>query len=231
MAIKVVAFDAYGTLFDVYSVGARLESLYPGHGSSIASVWRDKQIEYTRLISLSDPNGHNGSQFYQSFWELTRLALRYALAKHALPLDADIEQSLMAQYGKLDAFAENQGVLKALKDAGLKTAILSNGSPDMLGQAVSHAGLEPWLDEILSVDVLRQYKTLPVTYEMVTRAFDVPAASVLFVSGNGWDIMGAHWFGFQTCWINRQGLPVETFGPTPHFQGNDLRAVQQALGY
>ena len=230
MSISVVAFDAYGTLFDVYSVSARLESLYPGHGSSIAGVWRDKQIEYTRLISLSDPAGHDGSRFYQSFWELTRLALRYALAKHAFLLTADTEQSLMVQYGKLEAFAENQGVLKALKDGGLKTCILSNGSPEMLGQAVAHAGFKPWLDHILSVDRLRQYKTLPVTYEMVTHTFAVPVADVLFVSGNGWDIMGAHWFGFQTCWINRQGLPEETLGPRPHYQGSDLRVVQQVLG-
>lgn len=230
MSIQVVAFDAYGTLFDVYSVSTCLERFYPGQGPSIAGLWRDKQIEYTRLISLSDPVGHKGSRFYQPFWELTRLALRYALAKHGLPLTPEIEQSLMAQYGKLEAFPENQGVLKALKKAGLQAAILSNGSPDMLGQAVSHAGLESWLDEILSVDTIRQYKTLPVTYELVTRTFDVSAAHVLFVSGNGWDVMGAQWFGFQTCWINRQGLPEETLGPPPHYQGSDLTIVQQVLG-
>lgn len=229
MTIKVVAFDAYGTLFDVYSVSTRLEALFPGMGSSVAMVWRDKQIEYTRLISLSDPAGQKGSRFYRSFWELTRLALQYALAKHDLPADPTTEQSLMDQYSKLEAFAENQAVLTAIKAAGLNTAILSNGSPDMLHQAVSHAGLSPWLDKVLSVHELRQYKTLPMTYELVTQAFDVPASDVLFVSGNGWDIMGANWFGFQTCWINRMGLPQETLGPPPKYQGPNLTAVLDAL--
>lgn len=229
MSIQVVAFDAYGTLFDVYSVSARLEALFPAKGSSIATVWRDKQIEYTRLISLSDPSGQQGSRFYESFWELTRLALEYALAKHDLSADSNVMQSLMDQYGELEAFAENQTVLTAIKEAGLSTAILSNGSPEMLHKAVSHAGLAPWLDKVLSVDELRQYKTLPVTYEMVTQAFAVPASEVLFVSGNGWDIMGANWFGFQTCWINRMGLPQETLGPPPKHQGADLTAVLDAL--
>ena len=48
--IKAVVFDAYGTLFDVYSIGALAERLYPGHGTTISTLWRDKQIEYTRLV-------------------------------------------------------------------------------------------------------------------------------------------------------------------------------------
>jgi len=229
MAIRVVAFDAYGTLFDVYSVGALLESHYPGHGATIAAVWRDKQIEYTRLISLSDPDLQTGSRFYRSFWDLTRLALRYALAKQGLATSEATERSLMQAYEQLQAFAENQAVLVEIKERGLSTAILSNGSPEMLNGAVSHAGLAPWIDQVLSVDVLRQYKTMPITYAMVTDAFSVSPSEVLFVSGNGWDIMGANWFGFQTCWINRAGLPLETLGPPPHHQGKDLMAVLQAL--
>lgn len=229
MSIRVVAFDAYGTLFDVYSVGALLERHYPGQGATLASVWRDKQIEYTRLISLSDPDTPMGSRFYRSFWELTQLALRYALAKQGLPNDEAIERELMAAYGQLQAFAENQAVLTRLKDAGFGTAILSNGSPEMLNGAVSHAGLGPWIDRVLSVDTIRQYKTMPITYAMVTEAFSVKASEVLFVSGNGWDIIGANWFGFQTCWVNRAGLPVETLGSPPHHQGADLTAVLQAV--
>lgn len=229
MSIRVVAFDAYGTLFDVYSVGVLLERQYPGQGTVLASVWRDKQIEYTRLISLSDPNNQTGSRFYRSFWDLTRLALRYALAKQGLVADEATERLLMDAYGQLQAFPENQSVLVSLKSLGLRTAILSNGSPEMLHEAVSHAGLGPWVDRVLSVDGLRQYKTLPSTYAMVTEAFSIAPAEVLFVSGNGWDIMGANWFGFETCWVNRAGLPVETLGAPPNHQGTDLTAVLEVL--
>jgi 2-haloacid dehalogenase len=229
MSIRVVAFDAYGTLFDVYSVAALLERHYPGQGATLAAVWLEKQMEYTRLISLSDPFTPSGSRFYQSFWDITQLALRYALAKQGLVNEQATERALMDAYGQLQAFAENKAVLIELKALGLNTAILSNGSPEMLNNAVSHAGLAPWIDRVLSVDGLRQYKTMPVTYAMVTEAFSVEPESVLFVSGNGWDIMGANWFGFETCWVNRGALPVETLGPPPDHEGSDLTAVLKAI--
>lgn len=229
MSIRVVAFDAYGTLFDVYSVAALLERHYPSQGVTLAAVWRDKQMEYTRLISLSDPTTPSGSRFYQSFWEITRLALRYALAKQGLANEDATERALMQAYGQLQAFAENKAVLSELKALGLSTAILSNGSPEMLNSAVSHAGLTPWIDQVLSVDGLRQYKTMPSTYAMVTQAFSVKPQEVLFVSSNGWDVMGANWFGFETCWVNRAGLPVETLGPPPHYQGSDLTSVLESI--
>ena len=229
MSIQVVAFDAYGTLFDVYSVAALLERHHPGQGATLAAVWRDKQMEYTRLISLSDPFTPTGSRFYQSFWEITRLALRYALAKQGLVNEEATERALMDAYGQLQAFAENKAVLSELKALGFKTAILSNGSPEMLNSAVSHAELTPWIDRVLSVDGLRQYKTMPVTYAMVTEVFSVKPQEVLFVSSNGWDIIGANWFGFETCWVNRGALPVETLGPAPHHQGSDLTTVLESI--
>ena len=140
--IKVTVFDAYGTLFDVYSISALADSLYPGNGAAIATIWRDKQIEYTRLITLSDPSGIEGSRYYQSFWELTRASLRYALERLKLQPAAQAEQALMSQYARLTSFPENIGVLRHLRERNLKTAILSNGSPDMLASAVASAGLE-----------------------------------------------------------------------------------------
>lgn len=221
---RVVVFDAYGTLFDVYSVGALAEHLYPGQGAALSVLWRDKQIEYTRLISLSDPSPQ-GSRHYQSFWEITRAALRYALARLGLAHSAPHEDALMDQYARLSAFAENLQVLQALRERGLATAILSNGSADMLRSAVHSAGMNDWLDAVLSVDDVRQFKTTPTSYQRVLDHFGLAPDQVLFVSSNGWDVMGATWFGFRTLWVNRQGLPPETIGPAPHHTGSDLRAV------
>ena len=227
--IRVVVFDAYGTLFDVYSISALAETLYPGQGAALSVLWRDKQIEYTRLISLSDPDPQ-GSRHYQSFWELTRAALRYALARLGLAHTTACEDALMAQYAQLTAFPENLGVLKALRQRGVSTAILSNGSPDMLQSAVHSAGMSNLLDAVLSVDTVRQFKTTPTSYRLVTNHFGFAPADVLFVSSNAWDALGATWFGFQTLWVNRQSLPPEAIGPAPHHTGRDLTDVLTILG-
>jgi 2-haloacid dehalogenase len=222
---QAVVFDAYGTLFDVYSITTLAEQLFPTQGSAIAALWRDKQIEYTRLISLSDPHGAKGSRFYESFWSLTRLSLRYTLERLKLTWRESDEEQLMAQYAKLQAFPENLAVLRKLKAQGVATAILSNGSPEMLASAVSSAGMESLLDHVISIDGIKQFKTMPQSYSLVTERFHCQPVEVLFVSSNAWDALGATWAGFTTLWINRQGLPYETLGPRPHFVGSNLDAV------
>jgi 2-haloacid dehalogenase len=210
-----VVFDAYGTLFDVHSIAKRAEQRFPGAGAAISSNWREKQIEYSRLVTLSDPS-HSGSRHYQSFWDLTRWALVYSLRKLALPhTSADVDD-LMGSYAHLDAYPECLAVLQALKTRGFITAILSNGSPEMLKVAADSSGLTPWLDHLISVDPVRQFKTSPACYALASQVLSLPIESLLFVSSNGWDIVGARWFGFQTCWVNRQGLPFETIGEPPH---------------
>lgn len=229
MKIKAVVFDAYGTLFDVYSIGALAEKIFPGQGVAISTLWRDKQIEYTRLISLSDPHAPHGSKHYQSFWDLTQLSLRYTLDRLKLSAtEADIE-ALMGQYAELSAFPENLGVLAQLKALGLSTAILSNGSPDMLASATRSAGMSGLLDHILSVDSVRQFKTSPESYNLVFTVIDAKPEEILFVSSNAWDALGASWFGFTTLWVNRQGLPYEAIGPKPTFMGASLEQVIEVL--
>ena len=222
--IRVVVFDAYGTLFDVYSVAALAEQFFPGQGQALSILWRDKQIEYSRLISLSDPSPQ-GSRHYQDFWSLTQSALQYAGERLQLALTPEITQKLLDQYAHLQAFPENLGVLQALKDKGIPCAILSNGSPAMLQSAVQSAGFGPYLERVLSVDGVRQFKTSPASYDFVQQSYPVSKSEVLFVSSNGWDALGATWYGFSTFWVNRQGLPFETIGPKPTHTGRDLTAL------
>ena len=230
MTLRAVVFDAYGTLFDVYSIGALAEKLYPGQGVAIANLWRDKQIEYTRLITLSDPHSAGGSKHYQSFWDITRLSLQYTLQR--LKLDAtDVNvDALMQQYAQLTAFPENIGVLQALKARGITTAILSNGSRDMLDSAVTSAGMSDLLDHVISVESIGRFKTSPESYALVQQLIPVITEEILFVSSNAWDALGATWFGFTTLWVNRQGLPFEAIGPRPTYMGGDLREVLRIVG-
>ncbi len=218
---RAVLFDAYGTLFDVYSVGVLAEQLFPGFGERWGVLWRDTQIDYTRIVSMSGQAGEH----YLPFWDLTRASLRYAALRLGLKLDATAEDRLMNQYRHLSAFAESREVLAELKARNIPAGILSNGDPDMLGAVVKSAGFSGLLAHVLSVHALRRYKTDPATYALGTQAFNLPAKDILFVSSNGWDAIGATWFGYTTLWVNRAGLPLEQLDTQPSRTGTSLRNV------
>ena len=218
-ALKAVLFDAYGTLFDVYSVGQLAEQLFPSFGERLGVLWRDKQIEYSRLASMS----HR----YRPFWDITRSALRFAALRLGLTLHAASEDRLMDQYRHLSPYPENLGVLTELKRRGVRAGILSNGDPGMLAAAVNSAGFGGLLNPVLSVHETGKFKTDPATYALGPAALNLPAAEILFVSSNGWDAVGATWFGHPTLWVNRAGLPLEQLDTRPTHIGSSLRDVLQ----
>ena len=217
MYLKSIAFDAYGTLFDVYSVSSLAEELFPVKGAQLSTIWRDKQIEYTRLRTLCDK--------YADFWQVTGDALDYACATLGLEPTPSSRGRLMGQYAELSAFPENAEQLLRLKDAGINLSILSNGTPWMLDQAVKASGLEGYFEHILSVDAVKRFKTAPEAYQMGPDALGCHTKEILFVSSNCWDICGATWFGYRTIWLNRYGLPLERLGVEPHQIGTSLEDV------
>jgi 2-haloacid dehalogenase len=219
--IKAVAFDAYGTLFDVYSIGALAEELFPGHGAELAALWRDKQIAYTQLRTLS---GH-----YADFWSVTAEALDFCGAQLGLDLRAPDHARLMHRYACLAPYPENLAALQRMKDMGVPLAILSNGTRPMLESAVAAAGMENLFVHILSVDQVKKFKTAPEAYQLAPDAFGCPANEILFVSSNGWDACGATWFGFTTFWINRAGRPHERLGIAPTATGRTMHDAADFL--
>jgi 2-haloacid dehalogenase len=216
-APAAVLFDAYGTLFDIYSVGALAEQLYPGQGQALTLLWRDKQIDYTRLVSMSGR--------YRPFWDLTRAGLRFAILKLGLASDPAAEDRLMDQYRQLPAFAENRAVLQTLRERGIRAGILSNGGPDMLTAALASAGLTDLIAPVLSAHSVQRFKTDPRVYQLGPDALGLPAQEILFVSSNGWDVIGATWFGYTTLWVNRGGVPLESLDTQPTRIGSSLRDV------
>lgn len=214
MSYQAIAFDAYGTLFDVYSIGALAEKCFPEKGEALAALWRDKQIEYTRLRSMCS--------MYKPFWEVTQDALIFSCKKLGLHLDFDAQNALMGQYAKLQAFPENLSVLQALQKMDVKLAILSNGNPQMLESAVNAAGMQGIFSHLLSVDAVKKFKTAPETYQLGPDMFGLPAKKILFVSSNGWDVCGATWFGYTTFWVNRAAAPLEELGVKPDGEGKSL---------
>jgi 2-haloacid dehalogenase len=225
--LRAVLFDAYGTLFDVYSVSHLAERLYPGRGERLTQLWRDKQIEYTRLVTMSSA----GAEHYRPFRQLTRDALRWSCARLELDLAADAaaEEQLLNQYHHLSAFPENLDVLQDLARRGTPAGILSNGDPEMLQAVVANAGFTGLLGPLLSVHSVRRFKTDPAAYALGPAALGLPAREILFVSSNAWDAVGATWFGYTTLWVNRSGAPPEELGTSPTYIGTSLRDVLPLL--
>lgn len=213
---KVIAFDAYGTLFDVHSAVQRLASRIGPEAAAFSALWRQKQLEYSWILSLAGQ--------YRDFWQLTQEALDYAFASFPA-VDQALRPELLAAYRSLSAYPEARGVLERLRASGFSTCILSNGEPGMLADAVASAGLGDVLDAVVSVDAVRVFKTAPATYQMVCNRFGVAAADMLLVSSNRWDVAGAVAFGALAIWVNRAGLPREYAGLDPVATVRDLNAV------
>lgn len=215
--IKAVVFDAYGTLFDVHSVASLAEQLFPGRGGELSLLWRQKQLEYSWLRTMSER--------YKPFQDITRDALRYAARRLGLALPAEDEARLMRQYSCLSAFPENLAGLRALRELGLPLAILSNGNREMIEVSVRSAGMDGLFDHLLSSEQAGCFKTRPDIYALAPAAFRCAAGELLFVSSNCWDAVAATWYGFETFWINRSGAPLDELDTAPHAGGHLLSDV------
>jgi 2-haloacid dehalogenase len=217
--VSAYVFDAYGTLFDVHAAIARHRAAAGPDADRFSDIWRTKQLEYTWTLTLA---GH-----YVDFWTLTERALDFAFAR-VPSVDRGLRPRLLEAYRTLDAFPDARAALAALKARGLRLAILSNGTPSMLSAAVEAAGMAEYLDAVLSVDAVRQYKPRPDVYQLVTDAFALERSNVGFVSSNRWDVMGAASFGFQTYWVNRLAVPDEYADFAPLRRISDLTALSAA---
>ncbi len=199
-------FDAYGTLFDVHSAVQRGGSALGDKAGAVSALWRQKQLEYTWLRSLMGAHA--------DFRQVTRDGLDYALAAHGVD-DAALKARLMALYLTLNAYPDVAACLEALRAAGLATAILSNGEPEMLDAAVTSAGLTALFDAVLSVEEVGIFKPDPRVYQLAVDRLQVPPERICFVSTNAWDAAGAAFFGFRVAWLNRFGQRLEQLPGAP----------------
>ena len=217
MALQVLVFDAYGTLFDVHSVVQRCDSFWPGKGVALSAAWRAKQLEYTWQRSLM--------QRYRPFSEVTREALAYACEAMKLELGVTQMEALMGEYQMLSAYEDVPGALEKLK--AFRLSVLTNGSPDMIEPLVKHSGLT--FQAVLSVHELQVYKPSPKVYQLAVDRLGVPRERIGFVSSNCWDALGAKSFGFTVYWINRLGAPVDRLGFRPDGMLKSLGGLPEVL--
>jgi 2-haloacid dehalogenase len=219
--IEACVFDAYGTLFDYASAAAQCRDLLGDRLHSLTALWREKQLQYTWLRGLQGRHA--------DFWQVTGDALEFALETLGLA-EAGLRARLMDLYLSLDAFPEVPEVLHRLKAAGLKTAILSNGSPEMLDAAVKNAGIGDLLDAVLSVEAVGVYKPHPNVYRLAVDRFGVPAASISFQSSNSWDAWAASAFGMRVVWCNRYRQRPERLPGKPDYEVASLAELPALIG-
>ena len=218
--IKACIFDAYGTLFDVNAACRELSKEVGDNWEKLASLWRLRQVEYTWLRNSMDE--------YIDFWKITSDALDYAMETLGIE-NNELREELLNLYLKLEAYPEVNDLLKKLKQRGLKTGILSNGSMKMLNSAVNNANIREYLDEILSVEDCKIYKPSSKVYDLVKIKMQISKENVLFFSSNAWDMHAASNYGFKTIWVNRFNAKLERLPGKPIDIVNSLEKIDEII--
>jgi len=219
--IGACVFDAYGTLFDVNAAARHCAAELGDKWQPLAELWRGRQLQYTWLRSLMEN--------YADFWQVTGEALDFAMETLEID-DAALRERLMELYLQLDTYPEVGDVLRRLRDGGMKTAILSNGSPRMLQAAVDNAGIGDALDAVISADEIKIYKTAPAVYQLAVDQLGVGASQICFQSSNAWDAHAASNFGFRVVWVNRFGQPRERLPGNPDVMLDSLKTLPSIVG-
>jgi len=219
--LSALVFDAYGTIFDVHSVGRLAETQFPGKGAALSAAWRTKQLEYTWLRTIMGR--------YEDFNRVTRSSLEWSLESLGLEADDDQKRALMDEYRKLSPFPDVRPALEKLAESK-PLAILSNGYPEMLDAVVDHSGLRAlFRGGVLSVHAAKRFKPDPAVYRLAEEKLGVTRTMIGFVSSNGWDAAGAKSFGLKVFWVNRSAQPVERLGVRPDLTVRNLAELAEQL--
>jgi 2-haloacid dehalogenase len=218
--IKACVFDAYGTLFDFGTAARKCRDVLGDDIDKLTMLWRDKQLQYTWLRVAQGRHA--------DFWQVTGDALDFSLETLGIERPG-LRERLMALYLSLDPFPEVPDVLRRLKAAGMRTAILSNGSPKMLDAIVKAAKLETVLDAVLSVEEVGVYKPHPMVYQLAVDHLGVPASAISFQSSNAWDAYAASAFGMKVVWCNRYGQRPERLPGAPNFEIRSLAELPRLI--
>jgi 2-haloacid dehalogenase len=211
--VRAVVFDAYGTLLDFASAAERAGDELGERWRALADLWRRKQLEYTWLRSLM--------RRHVDFWQVTGESLDFALQSLGIH-DPVLRKRLMDLYLHLDAYPDARGSLLALREQGLRLAVLSNGSTGMLDAGIRNSRLDDLLDVVMSVEEVGIYKPSPEVYGMAARQLDLLPGEIGFVSANSWDAHGASAFGFRVAWCNRSGQPPDRLPGAPEVEVRSL---------
>jgi 2-haloacid dehalogenase len=220
LKVRACVFDAYGTLFDFASSAAGCRDVLGDKTSALTALWREKQLQYTWLRGLQGRHA--------DFWQVTSDALDFTLETLGID-DAKLRARLLDLYRTLKCFPEVPQALKDLKQAGFVTAILSNGTPGMLADAVEGAQLGGLLDHVLSVEQVGVFKPHADVYRLAVDTLGIAATEIAFQSSNAWDAHAASAFGMRVVWCNRYGQRRERLPGAPDREIRSLAELPALL--
>ncbi len=220
LRVKGIAFDLYGTIVDVAAVAEACKNI-ASDPAAFTAQWRAKQLEYTFLRSLMGK--------YQDFWKVSEQALAFALQRFGVAASLEQQRHMMDAWLHPKPYPEVAAALPNLKERYL-LAVLSNGSPRMLQAGLEHSGLRLHFRWVISVDAVKVYKPSPKVYDLAPKRMKLGKHAILFVSSNSFDVIGAKAFGFQVCWINRTGAPLDALGSKPDLIVGSFDELVTALG-
>ena len=222
--IQVIAFDVYGTLLNIHSIQLILEKYLPGKGMQASTIIRDKQIEYTRIYTMSQNRIP-----YVNFMDLTISAINYTFQYFGKELDDKQFKEIVECYKKLNTFSEVRSVLNQLNEQNIKFVVLSNANEEMLQETLANSGLVDVFSNVFSAASIPTFKTDHRVYSMVSNHFNCSLKDCLLVSSNYWDILGGGWAGMKTFWVNRHSLPRDPLNYSPNYEGKSLNDLMQTI--
>jgi 2-haloacid dehalogenase len=214
--VQAVAFDAF-PIFDPRSIFALAEELFPRRGAELSKAWRTRQFEYTWLRTVAGR--------YADFWQVTEDALVFAARDLMLDLDSHRRTRLMSIYLELKAWPDVPQALNSLKASGIRLALLSNFSKQMMEAGIKSSGLDGLFEQLLTTDEVRQFKPAPRAYQMAVDALGLKREAIAFAAFAGWDASGAKWFGFPTVWVNRLNSAIEELNVSADLTCSDLSGL------
>jgi len=217
--IKVCAFDAYGTCFDINSAAKVIKNKIGKSWLEFSNTWRTTQLEYTWLRSLM--------KNHKDFWKVTQDSLHYAMKVHKI--NPKYKSELLKLYKKLDAYPELKETLEYLKKRKIKTCVLSNGTPQLLKLLTNKAGIKNLFHSIISIEKVKIYKPDPKVYQLVTKQYKCKPKEVCFLSSNSWDVVGSRSYGFQSIWVNRLNKNFDNLDFKPKKIINNLLELKKII--
>ncbi|SFC18954.1 2-haloacid dehalogenase [Halobiforma haloterrestris] len=222
--VTTVTFDSYSTLVDVDSVETALvdhEAVADVDTPSVSNTWRQRAMEYTLVGNALDR--------YESFYEVNRRALEYALAVHGIETTPDDRAEILSVYHDLEPFADVRPTLERLDEAGYDLYVLSNGSPEMLASMIDGAGIGDYVTDAISAHEVATFKPDSDLYRHAAGRTGTPIDRIAHVSALWFDVQGAVHAGMQGVWLDRQDRPWEPFGPEPDLVAEGLEGLAEVL--
>lgn len=196
--VQACVFDAYGTLFDPRATMARARDRIGDKVALLTTTWRSKQRRLAIASAQSDE---------KDYWHITGAALDETMAELGI-VDAHLRARLMQLTLNMDAFPDALPVLRRLKDAGVRTGILSDGTTTMLLSATKHSGLHEVVDQVISTESARVFKPDPAAYALASERLRVAPEAICYISGDAWDAEAAAQAGLRAAWVERGGEPA-----------------------